>query len=159
MIPVLPILIFAIGNESRGDDALGPLLARRIDSMGFEGVEVIEEFQLQIENTLDMQGRDLLLFVDAETRLSSPYHFRRITAKPFDSHTSHAIAPDALLGIYEQINTQKAPAAYVLGINGNDFELGSDLSESASKHLESANLFVQKLLANPTDHVWDRMKG
>jgi hypothetical protein len=29
---VAPVLIFAIGNESRGDDALAPLLARKLHS-------------------------------------------------------------------------------------------------------------------------------
>ena len=69
MIPK-PLLLLAVGNESRGDDALGPLLARRVQawlaSTGMDSqVEVIEEFQLQIEHTLDIKDRQLLLFVDA----------------------------------------------------------------------------------------------
>jgi hypothetical protein len=40
---VAPILIFAIGNESRGDDALGPLLLRELDGWLNSGKREKEE--------------------------------------------------------------------------------------------------------------------
>ena len=65
-----PVLVFAVGNESRGDDALGPQLLRALEAwlrVGDETdqFELLEEFQLQIEHAMDMQNRQLVLFIDA----------------------------------------------------------------------------------------------
>src|SRR5512139_1450227 len=101
-----PILLLAIGNESRGDDALGPLLARRLDDwLGTTGlreqVELIEEFQLQIEHTLDMVERELVLFIDAgHEGVPAPFSFYEARARRLEGHTTHAVAPETLLGIY-----------------------------------------------------------
>ena len=57
MVP--PLLVFTIGNESRGDDALAPLLVRSLASvMEAAGrVELIEDYQLQVEHVTDLAGR------------------------------------------------------------------------------------------------------
>ena len=60
----LPVVVFAVGNPSRGDDALGPLLAERIEA-AFPDIVVISDFQLQIEHALDLVGAELILFIDA----------------------------------------------------------------------------------------------
>lgn len=160
MSGIPPVLVFAVGNESRGDDALGPLLLRelqtRVEQTGRTGqIELIEEFQLQVENTLDMLDRELVLFVDAATGLHAPFHFSRAIPKPFDSHTSHAVAPDALLGIFQQVHNRNAPPAYILAVNGESFELGAGLSPPAIQHLEKASEFACRLMENPTDLAWD----
>ena len=36
---VAPTLVFAVGNPSRGDDAVGPLLAARLEAADVPGVE------------------------------------------------------------------------------------------------------------------------
>ena len=38
---VAPTLVFAVGNLSRGDDAVGPLLAERLEAAAVPGVEVL----------------------------------------------------------------------------------------------------------------------
>ncbi len=38
---VAPTLVFAVGNPSRGDDAVGPLLAARLEAADVPGVEVL----------------------------------------------------------------------------------------------------------------------
>ena len=62
------LVIFAVGNPSRGDDALGPELLARLsawlESKGKqENVELIEDFQLQIEHALDLQDRHGLSYL------------------------------------------------------------------------------------------------
>ena len=50
-----PILIFGYGNLSRGDDALGPLLLEYIeDHCDLSTIELLVDFQLQIEHALDI---------------------------------------------------------------------------------------------------------
>jgi len=49
-----PVLVLAVGNPSRGDDALGPLAAQRLAALELSGVEVLTDFQLQVEHALDL---------------------------------------------------------------------------------------------------------
>ncbi|MBL8482901.1 MAG: Ni/Fe hydrogenase, partial [Rhodocyclaceae bacterium] len=44
--------MFAWGNPGRGDDALGPLFAERIEALDLPGVECLTDFQLQVEHAL-----------------------------------------------------------------------------------------------------------
>ncbi len=52
---LMRLVVFGWGNEARGDDALGPLLLRRIAAMRAPDVETIEDYQLQIEHALDLE--------------------------------------------------------------------------------------------------------
>ena len=61
--PALTVL--AWGNESRGDDAIGAILARRILELQDPGIDVIEDHQLNIEHVMDIQDDVPVLFVDA----------------------------------------------------------------------------------------------
>jgi len=157
-----PILVLAIGNESRGDDALGPLLARRLGdwlgTTGMEGrVEVIEEFQLQIEHTLDIKDRELVLFLDAGQETRAPFSFHEARAKRLDGHTSHAVAPEALLGIYTKVHAVAPPPAFILCMAGVAFELGDPLSPVAALHLEEVFAFCRRLFAKPEHPAWREM--
>ena len=60
-----PLLVIAVGNRSRGDDALGPALLDGLRDDAAIGVDLLEEFQLQVEHALDLVGRRGVLFVDA----------------------------------------------------------------------------------------------
>ena len=63
---IKPILVFGYGNLSRGDDALGPLLLDYIQKhCDLRKIELLTDFQLQIEHALDLEHRSLILFVDA----------------------------------------------------------------------------------------------
>lgn len=162
-----PILIFAIGNESRGDDALGPLLLRELDDWlnsgearrekgeGFvEQFELIEDFQLQIEHAMDMKDRKLVLFIDAGMDTPAPFSFYR--AKPNDEPVlySHALAPEALLKVYAQFYQETSPDAYVLCIRGELFELGEAPTPDACAHLASALHFAKQRLLEPEAVAW-----
>lgn len=150
-----PLLVIAIGNESRGDDALGPLLLRRLQQeFSGEAIEFIEEFQLQVENSLDLQRRTLVLFLDAGKNTPSPFAFYPAKPRRMEGHTSHAIAPEELLGVYAAVTGETPPPAYVLCVAGESFELGEPLSEPATRHLETATGFAMQLLKNPTLEFW-----
>ena len=144
----LPLLIFAIGNESRGDDALAPLLVRRIQTDKIAAqVELIEDFQLQIEHVTDLLGRSAVLFVDADMSCDTPFHFSEIAAAQDHSYTSHAMTPFALLHTFRQVYGTNAPRSFLLRIRGYGFELGESLSDEASLNLELATTEVHNWLA------------
>lgn len=152
-----PTLIFAIGNESRGDDALAPLLLRSLEAELAtlpSQFECLEEFQLQIEHVMDMQGRTAVLFVDAGMDTPAPFAFYRIQADDSAMLYSHALTPAALLKVYAQCEPTPPPEAFVLCIRGESFELGEPLSAPATENLAAAQVFLQGLLGMAVED-WD----
>ena len=157
MVP--PVLIFAIGNESRGDDAIAPLLLRRLavwlEAENIAGrFELLEDFQLQVEHATDMVGRKLVLFIDAGLDTPAPYNFYR--AQSNDSRTlfSHAITPEAVLSTYQQVYQQTPPPAFVLCVRGERFELGELPSPEAEQRMELAMCFLQELMQKAEASSW-----
>jgi hydrogenase maturation protease len=144
---VAPVLVFAVGNESRGDDALGPLLLRRIQETASDAVECIEDFQLQVEHTSDLLGRQQVVFVDADVSCEAPFRFAEVAAAHDHSYSSHAQSPAALLHTFSQVYSVAPPQCYVLGVRGYGFELGEDLSPEAAANLEQATVYLQVWLA------------
>lgn len=148
---IAPILIFAIGNESRGDDALAPLLARRLAVWLKENnlagqCEILEEYQLQVEHVLDMQQRRLILFIDAGMDTPAPFTFYPLKNNAAAQLYSHALTPEALLAVHDQLYPSTALSAFVLCIKGENFELGEKLSALAEKYLQQAFDFTCQLL-------------
>ena len=146
----IPILFFAIGNESRGDDALAPLLLRGledwVEAAGLdEWVELVEDYQLQVEHVTDLLDRSAVLFVDADVSCIEPFHFSEIAAEKDSSYTSHVMTPFALLHTYRQVYGTDAPPAFLLRIRGYDFELGNPLSDKAAANLEVAAKLAREL--------------
>lgn len=133
-----PVLVLAVGNPSRGDDAIGPALAARIEEARLPNVEVIVEFQLQVENALDLAGRERVIFVDAGTGTPEPFELRRVESAAEFLHTSHALSPEAVLATYRRVTGEEPPEAWLLCVRGESFELGEGLSAQAARRLEQA---------------------
>jgi hydrogenase maturation protease len=143
--PRAPVLVLAVGNPSRGDDALGPMLADMVEAAVLPGVEVIIEFQLQVENALDLEGRERVIFVDAGVGTDVPFELR--DAKPAADflHTSHALSPEAVLATYVRIKGELPPPCTILCVRGESFELGEGLSGAASNNLRAAGTVLLDL--------------
>jgi hydrogenase maturation protease len=151
-----PLLVFAIGNASRGDDALGPTLAAALRDEGWfdDGrAELIEAFQLQVEDALELSGRRAVLFVDAARTASRPgvqLHVLTCAARgatPF----SHALPPSALLAVHQRIDAGAAPPCWLLAIEGQSFELGAPLTPRAREGLAAALLMARDWLASASE--------
>jgi hydrogenase maturation protease len=153
------VLVLAVGNPSRGDDAIGPELAARLEAAAMPGVEVISEFQLQVENALDLVGRERVIFVDAGTGTPEPYELRRVAAVADFLHTSHAISPESVLATYERLQGTPAPEAWVLCVRGDSFELGERLSEEADRRLDPAWEELRELCSREEHLAAGTMRG
>jgi hydrogenase maturation protease len=171
---VAPVLLFAVGNESRGDDALGVLLLRELGAWlttnkklfsglpldlqsGGDMFELLEDFQLQVEHAIDMKDRRLVLFIDAGMDTITPFSFYR--AQPINTSVlySHSIAPETLLKVYTQFYCEAPPDVFILCIRGESFELGEGLSEHAADQLATAIKFSKRLLQAPEVDAWDQL--
>lgn len=145
---VAPVVVFAIGNPSRGDDAIGPEIAARLEAAALPWVELIVDFQLQVEHALDLQDRRLAVFVDAAIDAVAPWEIHKVVPARDASHTSHALSPAAVLETFERVTGRDAPEAWVLAVRGEAFELGAPLSTGARAHLEAAWAGLKDLLVD-----------
>ncbi len=155
-----PVAVFACGNLSRGDDALGPRLLERLEQwLETEGrretFELIYDYQLQIEHALDLKERALALFIDAGDRTPAPFRFYPVQASTAIAHTSHALPPEAVLGVWHKIEPELAPPpAFILCVRGVSFGLGVAMSEEARAHEDAAFAFLQSLCRDPDPASW-----
>jgi len=124
---VAPTLVFAWGNPGRGDDALGPLFAESVEALALPGVECLCDFQLQVEHALDLRGRDRVLFVDAAldgaVDVARPFQVGPIQARRDPSFTSHAMSPQALLQVYQEleVSTRRPPGCWRSGASSGSW--------------------------------------
>jgi len=148
------LVVLAWGNDARGDDGLGPLLLGRIAALGLDHVTAIEDFQLQIEHALDLVGADLVLFLDASVAAPAPFAFTEIGPSAEVSHSTHALAPEAVLDVFVRVLGHAPPPAFVLAIRGEAFDLGTGLGAAASAGLEAAWDFLRPLVEAPEVDMW-----
>jgi hydrogenase maturation protease len=140
---VPPLLVLAWGNPSRGDDALGPLLAEQLAGHAQEHwpvgrLECLTDFQLQVEHALDLVGRERVLFVDAAIGLQTPFAVRTVVPALVAGFTTHALAPEALLQVYTGLERTEPPPCTLLAIRAQRFGLGEAPGEQALDDLAQA---------------------
>ena len=141
-----PILILAMGNPSRGDDAFGPLLAERLTQwLGRQAeatqnqIEVICEQQLMVEHVDDLQGRQHILFIDAAATGDPVARLTGVDALPQPpTIQSHSCPPAQLLALYSHLLNRAPPRSHLLTVAGQGFELGAPLSDTTQHQLEPA---------------------
>jgi hydrogenase maturation protease len=146
----MPVLVIGIGNPSRGDDAIGPLAIERLEAMALPGVELLTDFQLQVEHALDLVGRSEVVFVDATVAGEGPFSLEPVAPAADQSATTHALAPAAVLHVYRQYTEARMPEARILAVRGFEFELGAPLSDAAARNLDAA---LEALLAHLGRHA------
>ncbi|MDD3936585.1 hydrogenase maturation protease [Rhodoferax sp.] len=147
-----PLLVLAWGNLSRGDDALGPLclaaLREQVPNSLQGQVEFLEDYQLQVEHALDLIGRERVLLMDASLNCAAPFAVTQLQPAQDASFTTHALSPQALLQVYQDVQGTAPPPCTLLAIRGEQFELGAPPSPAALAHLKSALAWASQWLLN-----------
>lgn len=140
---VASLLVIGIGNPSRGDDALGPACIDALEATVLPpAVELLTEFQLQVEHVLDLACCGRVVFVDASVACAGPFSFEAIEPDMRVTPMSHALSPAELLGVFRRVHGVAPPPASVLAIRGFRFELGEPISPAARANLEAAVQFL-----------------
>ncbi|MEO0703455.1 MAG: hydrogenase maturation protease [Pseudomonadota bacterium] len=135
-------LIIGYGNPGRGDDGLGPELARRLQAQALPGVTVISDFQLKVEHSVDVAGADRTVFLDAAIDTPAPFEFHEIAAAAHIDISSHRVRPETVVALAKQHFGTVGPV-YVMAIRGVAFEVFSeDLSAEAAENLSAAEPFL-----------------
>lgn len=135
------IRIIGIGNELRGDDAVGLLAARRLRQTLGDRAEVIEAKMAGIDLMELMKGADVAILVDAACSGREPGTVYRIDASTHQiaglifPHSSHAF------GISEALELARVmgilpPKVIVYGIEAGHTEAGQVLSSPVAKAVD-----------------------
>ena len=141
--------MFGWGNLSRGDDALGPLFIERLRAVlaPDANVELLDDYQLQIEHALDLVGRQQVLFVDASLSCTAPFEVTPLSPAQDASFTTHALSPQALMQVFCDVQGEAPPPCTLLAIRGERFELGEPPGQAAVAHLDAALRWAKGWLA------------
>lgn len=141
-----PILILAMGNPSRGDDAFGPLLAERLSHWlslqplaTQDQIDVISDQQLMVEHVDDLQGRQHVLFIDAAATDTQAIRLTPMAPLPqAPAVQSHSCTPPQLLALYRHLLNMPPPPSDLLTAVGQGFELGTPLSRATQENMDAA---------------------
>jgi hydrogenase maturation protease len=131
------ILVLGYGNPGRQDDGLGPAVAARIDGLGWSNITAYDNYQLNIEDAMDVAEHDVVWFVDAAKAGPSPYDVRDLSPASTIEFTSHVVRPEAILAIARQYYG-RSPQAFLLAIRGYRFEFVEELTVGAIDNLHAA---------------------
>lgn len=159
-----PRLVLAVGNPARGDDGAGPWLAERLRALALPGLEVLEDYQLQVEHALDLAGREAVLFIDAAREASLPgaaastsglalWPLQPALALPA---LSHALTPAGVLHVAQRLG-QALPRCWMLAVQGEQFGLGEAFSPAMRQRLPAALQRAQAWAQGPAG-AWAILK-
>lgn len=142
--PALPrILVIGYGNPGRQDDGLGPAAAAEIENIGWPNVTTSDNYQLVIEDAVEVAAHDVVWFVDASCEGDAPCTLSRLAPALDITFTSHLLKPESLLAIAHQ-QFGRSPEAYLLSIRGYQFDFLEGLSRPAADNLALAMVLLRR---------------
>jgi hydrogenase maturation protease len=112
-------------------------VAAGIDSLGWPNLTAFDNYQLNIEDAMDVAEHDVVWFVDAAKTGPSPFAVHDVQPSPTIEFTSHILRPEALLAIARQCYGG-SPKAFLLAIRGYEFEFVEALTPGAAANLHAA---------------------
>jgi hydrogenase maturation protease len=134
------------GNPAREDDGLGPELARRLEELSLDHVNVESNYQLLVEDAAIIAESQLVIFVDASLSGEEPFSFSQVAERTDGGYMSHSIDPGPLLALTRE-TFGRCPPAYALAIRGYSFEMFKEgLTDRASSNLARALSYLTAFL-------------
>jgi len=134
------ILVIGIGNQYRGDDALGILLARRINSLNLPQVRVIEQAGegAALIDAWESSGASLVILIDAVYSGAEPGTVYRLDVNnktiptSFFNYSTHAFSLAEAVELARVLG--KLPSRIVIyGIEGSQYAAGVALSAAVDR--------------------------
>ena len=148
------ILIYGYGNPGRQDDGLGPLVSQEIEKLNLPFVDTDENYQLQVEDALDIAKYDIIIFVDAAVEGKEPFSVRKVEPSDKITFTTHAVDPGSILAICKD-TFDRTPDTWLIGIRGYGFEFKEVLTEHARENWKKAVEFIILLLLEYKERVME----
>ncbi len=140
----IKLLIYGIGNLGRNDDGLGPKVLTSLEEFNWsDSIQLQCNYQLNIEDALELSNFDLVLFIDAKKihmgsevlSTNKDYSIEKINGTKDISFSTHAMSFGAVVGLCEELY-QKKPEADLITIPGYSWEICEELSPRALIHYQ-----------------------
>ena len=143
--------VVGVGNEMRGDDAVGLAVVRALSGTVPEGVAVIECEGEPVSLLSAWEGHARAIVVDATQSDAEPGTIRRIVAADGPLPPALAGSSTHLLGLADAVELARAlkrlPAATIVyGIEGASFDTGTGLSEPVAAAAEKVAAAIRREL-------------
>ena len=130
--------MYGYGNPGRRDDALGVLLAERIEAAEKrKDIAVETNYQLNVEDSLLLSRFDVVYFADACTDIESGASLEPVLPEKTISFSTHEMSPGSVLALCEELYV-KCPETYILKIRGYEWNLEEGITQEAQENLEKA---------------------
>ena len=130
-------LVIGYGNTLRGDDGAGPYVARSA------GPDAIACHQLTPELAEPISRARQVIFVDAHVGVPAGQLVVESVA-PRETAGVHRFNPETLLALSQQVYGH-APAALLIGIGAESFDLGEKLSPAAKRAARKALRTIREM--------------
>ena len=141
-----PVLVIGYGNELRGDDGVGPHVARAVAARNLTGVEVIRSHQLLPEMAERVADARAVIFIDAAVvNDDKGVTVRSVEPEANDSSMGHTSDPRCLLAL-AQVLYGRRPEAWLVTVPATNLEFGEGLSPTAERGAAEAERHVMRLL-------------
>jgi hydrogenase maturation protease len=127
------VLYVGFGNPLRGDDGVGPLVARRLAELGFAAIEAV---QLTPEMAEPVSNADRVVFIDADASLPAGEVRRLAVGASANDSFEHHVTPAQVLDIAEALYGLR-PEAVIVAVGAESFAFGEGLSETVRDAAES----------------------
>jgi len=145
------ILILGIGNSGRQDDGLGWAFLEFIETQSLP-LTIEYRYQLQIEDAELLTRFNTVIFVDAtKENTKEGYIFKECRASEQYSFSTHALKPETIMYLAQSIYKHN-PKAFILGIEGYNWELEIGLTAKAKANLDCVTKVFKEELIN--DYIY-----
>ena len=138
--------VVGYGNDLRSDDGAGRWVADEIEARELPGVAVRSISQLTPELALQIAGRDVVVFVDADVDVTE------LTVRPVEAKTTgaqtmtHHGDPATLLAMVSAVG-EPPRRAYVVSIPATNLEMGLTMTDATRAAADEAVALVVQLLS------------
>ena len=141
------LLVIGYGNELRGDDGVGPRVARSVAALARPGVRAVAAHQLTPEMAELVHEADGVVFVDARVDAAA-VDVHAMTPTSMSGGWGHTSDPRWLMSLTRAVYGH-APPAWLVTIPATDLGRGERLSEEATRGMAEALRRVLALLEAP----------
>lgn len=140
------ILVIGYGNDLRGDDGAGRLVADIVETWRLPYVRTVSVPQLVPETAEEIAEARLVIFVDAyPARAGWPVHAMPIEPRETCPTFGHQSDPSSMLRL-SQLLYGHCPEAWMVGVPGVGFDCCEGLSETTEAAVYDAVGEVRKLV-------------
>lgn len=147
-------LIIGLGNDLRGDDSIGLVIARKLHGQVQPGIMVIEHPGDGLSLISVWQDADNVIVVDAAKSDAPPGTIHRFDAlsvplqMQLSTTTSHALGLEEAIELGHQLD-QLPKRLVIYGIEGKSFDFGTELSAEVEQVVqEVVERVLQEIVAD-----------